>query len=159
MKKFLLIILVVITIISVLFIPVFAEDSAVDKPLVSQTELYFEKVIGGLGSIFGRLLNAVTFTDESRIEKAPARDAAGVEYKTDLFSGEPEQTLSAETWRVAEISFDSEKEYADPFDDVTLDLLLYGNGRLYTIPCFWDGGNIWRARFVCPSKGTWQCKT
>ena len=151
MKKLLPVLLSITTILSVVMVPAVAEDSAADKPLVSQTELFFEKVFGDLGSVFGRLLKTVTFTDESRIEKAPAREEAGSEHNTDLFSGTAEQTLAAETWRVAELTFDSEKEYAAPFDDVTLDLLLYGNGRLYTIPCFWDGGNIWRARFVCPS--------
>ena len=159
MKKLLPVLLSITTILSVVMVPAVAEDSAADKPLVSQTELFFEKVFGDLGSVFGRLLKTVTFTDESRIEKAPAREEAGSEHNTDLFSGTAEQTLAAETWRVAELTFDSEKEYAAPFDDVTLDLLLYGNGRLYTIPCFWDGGNIWRARFVCPSEGEWQCKT
>lgn len=78
MKKFLPVLLSVTTILSVVMIPAVAESSAADKPLVSQTELFFEKVLGGIGNVFGRILNAVTFTDESRIEKAPARGAAGV---------------------------------------------------------------------------------
>ncbi len=99
-------------------VPAGAEDSAQDKPIVSQGDIFIEKILGGLGSVFGKVLNAITFTDESRIEKAPARRAAGVEHKGDLFSGAPEQTLSAETWRVVEITYESEKEYADPFDEL-----------------------------------------
>ena len=118
-----------------------------------------EKIGGVLGSLVGRLLKTVTFTDEARIQKAPARAAAGAESGAALFSGAAEQTRSAEAWRVVELSFESEKIYADPFADVTLDLQLLGNGRLYTVPGFWDGGSTWRVRFVCPAAGTWQCKT
>ncbi len=118
-----------------------------------------EKIGGVLGSLVGRLIKTVTFTDEARIQKAPARAAAGAESGAALFSGAAEQTRSAEAWRVVELSFESEKTYADPFADVTLDLQLLGNGRLYTVPGFWDGGSTWRVRFVCPAAGTWQCKT
>ncbi len=121
--------------------------------------MFFEKAGGVVANIFGRILKAVTFSDESRIEKAEPRDAAGEKSDSPLFTGEAEQTLSAETWRAVELSFESEKSYADPFADVNLDMLLYGNGRLYKIPAFWDGGNTWRVRFVCPAAGTWQCKT
>lgn len=119
----------------------------------------FEKAGGVLGNLVGWMLKLVTFTDEARIKKAAARDAAGQKSDTALFAGAAQQTLSAETWRAVELSFESEKMYADPFADVTLDLLLYGNGRLYTVPCFWDGGSTWRVRFVCPAAGTWQCRT
>ena len=125
----------------------------------SAAVIALEKTGGALGSLLGRMLKLVTFTDESRIKKAAARDAAGQKSDTALFTGAAEQTLSAETWRAVELSFESGKTYADPFADVTLDLLLYGNGRLYTIPGFWDGGSTWRVRFVCPAEGTWQCKT
>ncbi len=118
-----------------------------------------EKFTGGLQYLLGRFWKLITFKNEARIEKAAPRGPAGEERDTPLFTGEAEQTLSAETWRMVELAFESEKTYADPFSDVTIDLSLYGNGRLYTVPCFWDGENIWRARFVCPAAGTWQCKT
>jgi hypothetical protein len=121
--------------------------------------LAFERTGGAIADVLGQLFKLLTFTDESRIKKASPRDLAGVASDKALFSGEAEQTLTAETWRAVELSFESEKTYADPFQDVTLDLLLWGNGRLYTVPGFWDGGNTWRARFVCPVAGEWQCKT
>ena len=121
---------------------------AADEPTAAALSL--ERAGGALGSLLGRLLKLVTFTDESRIHHAKARSAAGQARDAALFDGEAEQSLTAETWQVVELTFESEKTYADPFNDVTLDLLLYGNGRLYTIPCFWDGGSTWRARFVCP---------
>ena len=125
----------------------------------SAAVIALEKTGGALGSLLGRMLKLVTFTDEARIKKAQPRVAAGKESNTALFSGAAQQSLSAETWRAIELAFESEKTYADPFNDVTLDLLLYSNGRLYTVPGFWDGGNTWRVRFVCPAEGTWQCQT
>lgn len=134
-----------------------AAANAANEP--SQFVIRLEKLGGMFGSLLGRMLKIVTFSDESRIQKAQPRGAPGQESDTALFTGAAEQTLSAETWRVIELCFESEKDYADPFADVTLDLLLYGNGRLYTVPGFWDGGNMWRVRFVCPAAGVWQCKT
>jgi hypothetical protein len=126
---------------------------------VPDTVTGFEKIAGVFGNVFGHFLKIITFTDESRIKKAEPRDAAGEKSSENLFSGEAEQTLSAETWHLTELNFESAKNYGDPFNDVTLDMLLYGNGRLYKIPAFWDGENTWRVRFVCPAEGTWQCRT
>lgn len=75
------------------------------------------------------------------------------------FVNDPEIILNTETWRVVEQTFTSEKNYGDPFNDVDLNLILAGNGYKYVIPCFWDGGNIWKARFVCPSAGEWYFRT
>ena len=134
-----------------------AEPAADSEPSAAVTAL--EKVGGMLGNLLGHMLKIITFTDESRIRKAEPRDAAGQKSDTALFTGAAEQSLSAETWRMTELTFESEKTYADPFRDVTLNLLLWGNGRLYTVPGFWDGGNTWRVRFVCPTAGKWQCLT
>ena len=78
-----------------------------------------------------------------------------------LSSAEPAARLHAacETWRMAELVFESRKRYADPFADTSLDLIVSGKGGTYTVPCFWDGGNVWRARFVCPAPGVWQLST
>ncbi len=159
MMKRMLSLLISVTLISGIAAPsAFAADAAPsgDPPA---SVLRLEQIGGALGSLLGRILKLVTFTDESRIQKAASRDAAGQKSNSALFSGAAEQTLRAETWRAVELSFESEKAYSDPFGDVTLDLLLYGNGRLYTIPGFWDGGSTWRVRFVCPAAGTWQCRT
>ena len=159
MKKTVALMMTAVLLFTAMVLPVRATDAGEASAAVPQTVLTFEKLIGTLGSLVGRMLKLMTFTDESRIKKAEHRAAAGAESSTALFSGAAEQTLRAETWRAVELSFESEKTYADPFNDATLDLLLYGNGRLYTVPGFWDGGNTWRVRFVCPAAGTWQCKT
>jgi len=129
-------------------------EAAENEP--SAVVLSMEKLGGTLGNLLGHVIKIITFTDESRIKKAKSCDAAGQASNTPLFTGEAEISLSAETWRAVEVSFESEKVYADPFGEAELDLLLYGGGRLYTVPGFWDGGNTWRVRFVCPAEGTWQ---
>ena len=121
--------------------------------------LALERVGGAFANGLGRAIKAVTFTDEARIKKAAPLGPAGEASDTALFTGEAEQTLTAETWRVVELTFKSKKTYGDPFGDVRLDLQLFGNGRLYIVPGFWDGGSTWRVRFVCAAAGTWQCKT
>ena len=55
---------------------------------------------------------------------------------------------------VAEWSFQSAVEHADPFNDVTLDLIVTGpDGRERTIPAFWAGGSSWGARYASPLAG------
>ena len=156
MKKILLLILSVLLFCGVLSPCAFAADTATTPGTAT---LAFERTGGAVANVLGQLLKALTLSDESRLQKAAKRDAAGTASNKALFEGSAEQTLNAETWRMVELSFESEKSYADPFGDVTLDLQLFGNGRLYTIPGFWDGGNIWRVRFVCPAAGMWQCLT
>ena len=81
-------------------------------------------------------------------------DDTGADFVTD-----PEWELSAETWVCREITLQSTKTYADPFTDVDVDMVLVGSGVKYTIPGFWDGGNTWKIRFICPSAGEWKFKT
>ncbi len=158
LKRTIALVLSVILLMTAVAPSVFAADGH-EAAQPSSAVLNLEKIGGGIGNLFGWFLKLITFTDESRHEKAQPRDAAGEASDAALFDGEAEQTLAAETWRAVELSFESEKAYEDPFNDVTLDLLLYGNGRRYTVPGFWDGGNTWRVRFVCPAAGEWQCRT
>ena len=157
MKRLISLVLSVILLLGMFAPGAAATERTVDEPTAA--ELILEKTLGTLGNLLGHIVKIITLTDESRIKKACPRDAAGEACGTALFDGAAEQTLTSETWLPLELAFESEKIYADPFQDVTLDLLLYGNGRLYTVPGFWDGGNTWRVRFVCPAAGEWQCIT
>ncbi len=65
----------------------------------------------------------------------------------------------AQTWVATDAVFISSKKYSRPFYDVDLDLILTNGNVTYTVPCFWDGGSVWRARFMCPTAGTWTYKT
>ncbi len=61
---------------------------------------------------------------------------------------------------VAEWSFRAAVERADPFNDVTLDLIVTEpNGRDRVIPAFWAGGSAWRARYASPSPGRHRWRT
>ncbi len=159
MKKKVVLIIAAVLLFSVIALPLAAGFRKSDSPLVPQSVFLLEESTGALGNLLGRLARMVTFTDETRIKKAEPAEENWVGQTEPLFDGKAEQKLSVQTWCMAELTFESKKTYADPFSDVTLDLLLYGNGRLYTIPGFWDGANRWKVRFVCPSAGEWQWKT
>jgi len=94
------------------------------------------------------------YPEEAEYRKKVIADDMGSGFVTD-----PEITLDAQTWVANEITYESEKSYDDPFNDVDVDLILVGNGLKYTVPGFWDGGNTWKIRFVCPSEGEWYFMT
>lgn len=94
------------------------------------------------------------YPDGATYRKKIIIDDTGSDFVTN-----PETTINAQTWVANEVAFESTKTYADPFNDVDVDLILVGNGIKFTIPAFWDGGKIWKARFACPSEGNWFFKT
>lgn len=110
-------------------------------------------------SVFCRLFNTLLAKDENNIEKAPGIKKSWKEIDTNFIIENPETEMRTQTWIANELTFESEKTYADSFNDITLDLILIGNGRKYTVPGFWDGGNTWKIRFVCPSVGDWYFYT
>src|SRR4051794_14660057 len=62
--------------------------------------------------------------------------------------------------RMTEWSFPSDKAYANPFNDVTFDVILTDpNGREHTIPAFWAGEETWRVRYAPPESGTYCYRT
>ncbi len=117
-----------------------------------------EEISGIFISLIARVCNSISNKSETDIPSATVNPHSWTEYEGEPIEN-PEMTLNAETWVTTEISFESEKTYNDPFNDVDVDLLLFGNGRLYKIPGFWDGGNTWKIRFVCPSAGIWYFRT
>lgn len=129
----------------------YAADSRPGKDTVD----FFEKMCGNIVSITSRVWNRIVRTDETdiprgKVAKTNRRDFdGGIDF-------DAEKTYSAEKWRMLEITFESEKIYDNPFDDVEMDLHLYGNGSEYIIPSFWDGDNVWRVRLACPETGVWS---
>jgi hypothetical protein len=64
------------------------------------------------------------------------------------------ETIDVEANRVVEISFQSTKDYADPFNHVTLDAVFTTpDGRLLRVPAFWAGDRTWRVRYASPLPG------
>ena len=58
---------------------------------------------------------------------------------------------------VTEYTFQSQKNYADPFSDIELSVFFAGpDGAGQTVPCFWGGGNEWRVRYSSPTTGTYR---
>ena len=153
-KKLIAFILCVSMIIASCCVPSYAADGKdTNTPFFINI---LEEFTGIFINYFAKLF--VGNTDETAIPSATVNPHSWVEYNCEPIDN-PEQTMNAETWVANEISFESEKTYENPFNDVDVELHLWGNGRLYKIPAFWDGGNVWKVRFVCPSEGNWHFKT
>jgi hypothetical protein len=61
--------------------------------------------------------------------------------------------------RLSEWAFTSAKAYADPFNEVRLDLLVTApDGKELRVPAFWGGGQTWRARYSSPQAGVHRWK-
>lgn len=119
----------------------------------------FEAFKDSLACFYARIVNGFKKTDETALP-APRPLTDNAKPAKEIPAADPAQSaVHTETWRCAELTFLSEKDYGDPFGDVTMDLLLIGNGKQYTIPAFWDGGNVWKARVACPAAGTWYYRT
>jgi Protein of unknown function (DUF4038)/Domain of unknown function (DUF5060) len=54
---------------------------------------------------------------------------------------------------MVEFTVASAKAYADPFNDVDVDVIFSRNGESWRIPAFWRGGNRWTVRFAPPIPG------
>ncbi len=78
---------------------------------------------------------------------------------TTIEKEEPVTVSYAETWRSNEITLVSDTKYSDPYRMVNVDLILTNGEVTYTVPGFWDGGEIWRVRFMCPTAGQWTYTT
>lgn len=89
-------------------------------------------------------------------------DGAEIEKETEgrqpVFNGEK---IEAEQWLAYEISFKSDKTYADPVYTVTTDVIFTNEetNKKLVIPAFWDGGVTWKVRFALPDIGEWTYVT
>ena len=71
-----------------------------------------------------------------------------------------EQALQGTVHRVTEWSFASEKTYADPFNEVELDLLVTApDSTVSRVPAFWAGAQKWRVRFAPTQAGVHRFRT
>ncbi len=143
---------------------VFASDahiveSSVDSVKTSDFFAPVKKFVQIIISVTCRLFNNLFGKDESNIEKAAETEKSWEEADMDFIIENPETEIKTQTWIANELTFESEKTYADSFNDITLDLVLIGSGRKYKVPGFWDGGNTWKIRFACPSAGDWYFYT
>lgn len=58
--------------------------------------------------------------------------------------------------RVFEKSFTSVKRYADPFNDVEVDVIFSRKGEQWRVPTFWRGDHTWTLRFAPPEPGQYE---
>ena len=66
------------------------------------------------------------------------------------------QLPDAAKWQKYELKFSSTVSYENPVQDLlNMDVTFYSpSGRTKTIHAFWDGDNIWKARFMPDETGT-----
>ena len=74
---------------------------------------------------------------------------------------QPEQgDTTCAQWKVLELTFESDKEYQDKFNDVDLDVIfVHSGGTQLIVPAFWNGGNKWVVRFAPTLTGYWTYTT
>lgn len=66
----------------------------------------------------------------------------------------------ADCWRVVERTFTSDRDYARPLDEVTVNATFtHADGTKLVRPVFWDGQRTWRVRFAPTKPGVWQMQT
>jgi len=66
------------------------------------------------------------------------------------------QPFSIPQGQMVERTFESRKQYPDPFNDVDVDVIFSRNGRSWRVPTFWRGGQRWTVRFSAPEPGTYD---
>jgi hypothetical protein len=68
--------------------------------------------------------------------------------------------ITATQYEVSEWSYHSGKHYADPFNEIELDVTFtLENGKSWRVPAYWAGGDDWRVRFAPPQPGEFQVTT
>lgn len=62
---------------------------------------------------------------------------------------------------MVEWSFTSSKAYANPFNEIELDVCFQhsNGGAVQRVPAFWAGGQEWRVRFASPTTGTFNFRS
>jgi hypothetical protein len=70
------------------------------------------------------------------------------------------QTRIAVQNSATEWAYASAKQYANPFDEVELDVIFsLPDGQEQRIPAFWAGGSTWRVRYAPPAPGSYKFRT
>src|SRR5688572_270637 len=55
--------------------------------------------------------------------------------------------------RLVEWTLESRKAYADPFNEVEVDVIFMKDGQSWRVPTFWRGDHQWTVRFAPPASG------
>lgn len=78
-----------------------------------------------------------------------------------FFKKPPIPDFSVERWTANEMIFTSTVTYDRPFYDVELSVVFKNTktGTKLTLPCYWDGGSVWRVRYALTEEGIWTYET
>lgn len=68
-------------------------------------------------------------------------------------------TITASSGQLAEWDYISEIHYSDPFNDVTLEVIIDNGKRRWKVPAFWRGEERWSVRFSAPETGTYSVRS
>jgi hypothetical protein len=61
---------------------------------------------------------------------------------------------------MAELTFNASQKYADPFNQLTMDVIFSDpKGADLRVQAFWDGSNVWKARYASPVVGVHRFQT
>jgi hypothetical protein len=72
-----------------------------------------------------------------------------------IASADAATPLRTEANVMVEFSLTAKRDYADPFNTVTLDVIFTDpQGQEFRVPAFWDGGKVWKVRYASPIVGT-----
>ncbi len=113
----------------------------------SITRRSFLEKAGATAAGLGALGGAATSKETARKEKG-AKDT------------EPSPARYAVARCVTEWSYSSGKAYADPFNEVELDVVFTDpQGAEHRVPAFWAGDQTWRVRYAPPAPGRYTCRT
>ena len=92
---------------------------------------------------------------ERRESKRASATEAGAKH-----SAPPALTRYAVARSVAEWAYSSGKAYADPFNEVELDVVFTDpQGREQRVPAFWAGEQVWRVRYAPAAPGRYTYRT
>ena len=68
--------------------------------------------------------------------------------------------LFTETNGIVEVAFTAAHRYADPYNDVDLDVVFTADGGAsMSVPAFWAGDHTWKVRFSPPTPGEYSFKS
>jgi hypothetical protein len=68
----------------------------------------------------------------------------------------PLLAMATQRSEVFETSFESSKEYKNPFVEIEVDVIFSDGKKQWKVPAFWDGGKTWKVRFAAPQKGDYS---
>lgn len=70
-------------------------------------------------------------------------------------AGTPSSSIPAQ---IIEWTVESRKTYADPFNDLDVDVIFRKGGMSWRVPAFWRGGQKWTVRFAPPVAGDYSLR-